>query len=104
MHMAERGWKVGVADIDGTAARAVAQACVEKGGSAFAVIVDLADASGPAHMVEETMRQAGRLDVLVNCAAAAPAEGFLEMTAAGWETALAVNVRAVALAMAAAAC
>ena len=53
-------------------------------------------------MVEETVRRAGRLDVLVNGAAVAPAEAFLEMTAAAWEQALLVNVRAVALAMAAA--
>ncbi len=101
--MAERGWRVAVADIDGDGARAVATACMENGGAAFPLIVDLASADGPARMVEETVRQAGRVDVLVNCAATAPAEAFLEMTAAAWETALAVNVRAVALAMAAAA-
>ena len=43
----------------------------------------------------------GRLDVLVNCAAVAPAEAFLAMTAPAWEQALLVNVRAVALAIAA---
>ena len=40
--------------------------------------------------------------MLVNCAAVAPAEAFLDMTADAWEQALLVNVRAVALAMAAA--
>ena len=40
--------------------------------------------------------------MLVNCAAVAPAEAFLDMTAEAWEQALLVNVRAVALAMAAA--
>jgi NAD(P)-dependent dehydrogenase (short-subunit alcohol dehydrogenase family) len=39
---------------------------------------------------------------LINCAAAAPAEAFLDMSAEAWEAALLVNVRAVALAMAAA--
>jgi NAD(P)-dependent dehydrogenase (short-subunit alcohol dehydrogenase family) len=53
-------------------------------------------------MVDATVRRAGRLDVLVNGAAVAPAEAFLDMTAAAWEQALLVNVRAVALAMAAA--
>jgi NAD(P)-dependent dehydrogenase (short-subunit alcohol dehydrogenase family) len=53
-------------------------------------------------MVAETVRRTGRLDVLVNCAAVAPAEAFLDMTAEAWEQALLVNVRAVALAMAAA--
>ena len=45
---------------------------------AFALVVDLASAEGPAWMVEETVRRAGRLDVLVNCAAVAPAEAFLD--------------------------
>jgi NAD(P)-dependent dehydrogenase (short-subunit alcohol dehydrogenase family) len=53
-------------------------------------------------MVAATVRRAGRLDVLVNCAAVAPAEAFLDMTAEAWEQALLVNVRAVALATAAA--
>jgi NAD(P)-dependent dehydrogenase (short-subunit alcohol dehydrogenase family) len=97
--MAARGWTVAVADVNETGAQQVARACGE---AAFAIAVDLASADGPAWMVEETVRRAGRLDVLVNCAAVAPAEAFLGMTAAAWEQALLVNVRAVALAMAAA--
>jgi NAD(P)-dependent dehydrogenase (short-subunit alcohol dehydrogenase family) len=97
--MAARGWTVAVADINQGAAQAVAAAC---GAAAFAIAVDLARAEGPARMVDETVRRAGRLDVLVNCAAVAPAEAFLAMTAEAWEQALLVNVRAVALAMAAA--
>jgi NAD(P)-dependent dehydrogenase (short-subunit alcohol dehydrogenase family) len=97
--MAARGWTVAVADLNAAGAQAVAEAC---GDPAFAVPVDLASVEGPARMVEETVRRAGRLDVLVNCAAVAPAEAFLDMTAAAWEQALLVNVRATALAMAAA--
>jgi NAD(P)-dependent dehydrogenase (short-subunit alcohol dehydrogenase family) len=97
--MAARGAVVAVADVDAAGAHAVAKTC---GDAAFAVAVDLASADGPAWIVDETVRRAGRLDVLVNCAAAAPAEAFLEMTAEAWERALLVNVRAVALAMAAA--
>jgi len=97
--LAARGWTVAVADISETGAQAVAPAC---GDEAFAIAVDLASAEGPARAVAETVRRAGRLDVLVNCAAVAPAEAFLAMTAEAWEQALLVNVRAVALAMAAA--
>ena len=102
--MAARGWTVAVADINAQGAARVAAACARDGVKAFAVVVDLATADGPAKMVEETVRQADGLDVLVNCAAAAPAEEFLEMSAEAWELALRVNVRAVALAMAAAGC
>jgi 3-oxoacyl-[acyl-carrier protein] reductase len=97
--MAARGWTVAVADINAADAEAVAAGC---GDAAFAIVVDLATAGGPARMVEKTVRRAGRLDVLVNCAAMAPAEAFLDMTPAAWEQVLLVNVRAVALAMAAA--
>ena len=97
--MAVRGWTVAVADVNAAGAEAVAAAC---GDAAFGIVVDLATAEDPARMVEDTLRRAGRLDVLVNCAAVAPAEAFLDMTADAWEQALLVNVRAVALAMAAA--
>jgi NAD(P)-dependent dehydrogenase (short-subunit alcohol dehydrogenase family) len=100
--MAARNWTVAVADINAEGATAVAAACVADGGEAFPVVVDLASTDGAASMVAETLRRAGRLDVLVNCAAAAPAEGFLDMSAEAWDRALKVNVRAVALAMAAA--
>jgi 3-oxoacyl-[acyl-carrier protein] reductase len=97
--MAARAWAVAVADINETGAQEVAAAC---GDEAFALGVDLARPDGAAQMVEQTVRRAGRLDVLVNGAAVAPAEAFLDMTAQAWEQALLVNVRAVALAMAAA--
>jgi 3-oxoacyl-[acyl-carrier protein] reductase len=97
--MAARGWTVAVADVNAAGAQAVAEAC---GAPALAVAVDLASGEGSKRMVEETMRRAGRLDVLVNCAAVAPAEAFLDMSAQAWEQALLGNVRATALAMAAA--
>jgi NAD(P)-dependent dehydrogenase (short-subunit alcohol dehydrogenase family) len=97
--MAARGWSVAVADLDAAGAEAVAAAC---GDAAFALVVDLATGDGPARTVDDTVRRGGRLDVLVNCAAVAPAEAFLDMTADAWEQALLVNVRAVALALAAA--
>lgn len=97
--MAARDHVVAVADVDQANAEAVAKAC---GKAAFAVPVDLATADGPPAMVDAVVTRAGRLDVLVNCAAAAPAEAFMDMTAEAWERALLVNVRAVALAMAAA--
>lgn len=97
--LAARGWQVAVADLNQAGAATVARSC---GNAAFAITVDLASPDGPASMVDETVRRTGRLDVLVNCAAVAPAEAFLDMTADSWQQALLVNVRAVALAMAAA--
>jgi NAD(P)-dependent dehydrogenase (short-subunit alcohol dehydrogenase family) len=53
-------------------------------------------------MVQATVDHFARLDVLINCAAYATAEAFTEMTAAAWEDTLLINVRAIALATAAA--
>jgi NAD(P)-dependent dehydrogenase (short-subunit alcohol dehydrogenase family) len=102
LRMAARGWAVVVVDINAEGAARVAQACASAGGKGHALVVDLASAADPERMVAQAVQTAGRLDVLVNCAAAAPAEAFLEMTAQAWELALSVNVRAVALATAAA--
>jgi NAD(P)-dependent dehydrogenase (short-subunit alcohol dehydrogenase family) len=101
--MAARGWIVAVADINARKAAEVAGECSRAGSSAFPIVVDLVTSEGPERMIAQTISGAGRIDALVNCAAAAPAEAFLEMTADAWERALKVNVRAVALAMAAAA-
>jgi NAD(P)-dependent dehydrogenase (short-subunit alcohol dehydrogenase family) len=98
--LSRRGWSVAVADINAEGAQAVATACAA---GAFPIEVDLATAHGPQAMIEACVNRTQRLDALVNCAAASPAEAFLEMTAEAWALALSVNVRAVALSMAAAA-
>ncbi|HWQ38016.1 MAG TPA: SDR family oxidoreductase [Burkholderiales bacterium] len=101
--MAARGWIVAVVDVNAGQAAAVAADCGRAGRAGLPIVVDLATRDGPAEMIDETVRAAGRIDALVNGAVAAPAEAFLEMSAEAWERALLVNVRAVALAMAAAA-
>jgi NAD(P)-dependent dehydrogenase (short-subunit alcohol dehydrogenase family) len=98
--LSRRGWSVAVADINAEGAQAVATACAA---GAFPIEVDLGTAHGPQAMIEACVNRTQRLDALVNCAAASPAEAFLEMTAEAWTLALSVNVRAVALSMAAAA-
>ena len=103
-----RGCSVAVADIDEAGARRTAELCerlrpaVSVSARAFPIVVDLATPDGPQSMVDEACRRLERLDVLINCAAYAPVESFLEMTPKSWEAALLINVRAVALAMSAA--
>jgi NAD(P)-dependent dehydrogenase (short-subunit alcohol dehydrogenase family) len=100
--LAERGARVAVADRNAAGAESVVVVCRSAGGTAHAVIVDLASAEGPAAMVAAAVRDLGGLDIVVHCAAAAPAERFLDMTAEAWETALLVNVRGLALTLSAA--
>ncbi|MCP4561628.1 MAG: SDR family oxidoreductase [Bosea sp.] len=100
--LAQRGWVVCVADINADGVRQVAESCAALTPGAAPIIVDLATEDGADTMVAQTLAATRRLDVLINCAAFAPAEDFLAMTARAWELALLVNVRATALAMAAA--
>ena len=100
--MAVRRWRIAIADINAGAGPEVVKKLREIGGDAFFILVDLGTPQGPCQMVRATVEHFGRLDVLVNCAAHAVVEPFLEMTPEGWERTLNVNVRGVALANAAA--
>lgn len=103
LRLAKRGVAVSVCDIDDSAARTVAQACRLLGPEASAARVDLATSTGPDAAISTCVDRFGRIDILVNNAAYGAVEPFMEMTAGCWDTTLAVNVRAVALATSAAA-
>ncbi|HEX2553918.1 MAG TPA: SDR family oxidoreductase [Microvirga sp.] len=97
-----RGWRVALADIDAAGLATAAGRVREAGGEAVTVAVDLLSADGPERMVNEAVAAFGRLDVLVNNAGYGTGEAFLATTAASWDRTLGVNLRAVALATAAA--
>lgn len=67
--LAERGAAVVIADINGPAAKAVADALQERGLSAVASITDLGDEAQIAEMVQVAVREFGGLDILYNNAA-----------------------------------
>lgn len=100
--LAARACCVAIADVDESGARRTVSSCKQSARPSVVIQVDLATEHGPQNMVAETLRHYGRIDVLINCAAYAPVESFLEMSAKSWEAALLINVRAVALSMAAA--
>jgi NAD(P)-dependent dehydrogenase (short-subunit alcohol dehydrogenase family) len=100
--LARRGCTIVAVDRNGDGAERSAATCREWSPTSFALTVDLAQPGSARAMVDETVRRTGRLDILFNCAAAAPAEAFLEMTDEAWDVANQVNVRSVAIAMAAA--
>jgi len=92
---AKRGASVGIADIDRAGCEAVARAC---GG--HAIVIDLIENAERA--VQDGTKLLGGLDVLVNNAGFGAGEAFLEMKAETWDRTLALNVKALALATAAA--
>lgn len=101
LQLAERGTALAVVDLDADGAARVADACRAKGADAWPVVMDLAGDDAPAAMVEAVAAR-GPIGILINNAGYGTIEPFLEMTAAAWDRTLRVNVRAVALACAAA--
>jgi NAD(P)-dependent dehydrogenase (short-subunit alcohol dehydrogenase family) len=87
--------RVIVVDRDGTAAEEVATAISAGGGEAVAIRVDIADAADTERMAATTIERFGRIDVLVNNAAAMaelPRRPFDEIPQDEFGRVLAVNV------------
>ena len=98
--MAARGARIVIADIAAERARELAAEIP----GASAVSVDLADEASVVAMVRSVVARAGRLDILLNNAAAldpelAPHDGDVErMQASTWDKTFAVNLRGAMLA------
>jgi NAD(P)-dependent dehydrogenase (short-subunit alcohol dehydrogenase family) len=89
---AARGDIVVVADIDGASAERVAG---DLGASSTAAKVDVRDPAGMQALVDETVAQHGRLDVMVNNAGIAVGGDALELTLAHWDRIIDINLRGV---------
>ena len=100
--LAKRGCMIAIADVNSAGAEDAALTIRGHAPSSIALPTDLSRQEAASAMVLDVVTRFGRVDIVIQCAAAAPAESFLDMTAESWEMALLVNVRAVALTMAAA--
>lgn len=90
---AREGAAVMLADINGEAARAVAESIVAEGGRAGWVETNVTTAASAEAMVQATLRQFGKVDILFNNAGV---EGFGSVVTtddATWERIFAVHVR-----------
>ncbi len=85
------------ADIDADALARLARAYASSA-KLTALEADTATESGCAEMAATARKQAGRVDVLVNCSGYFPARAFAEMTYAEWRHILTVNLDGVFLA------
>ncbi len=63
------------------------------GGRAIAITADVTDSASVAAMVQQTIGELGRLDVLVNNAAVYPRRPWTEITEEEWDGVLAVNLK-----------
>jgi 3-oxoacyl-[acyl-carrier protein] reductase len=99
---AEEGARVVVAELNETTGKAVAEEIHAAGGDAICVRTDVADDASCQEMAAATVRQFGRLDVLVNNAALFSSikamKPFWELTVPEWDELMAVNTRGVWLA------
>src|SRR5205085_1300483 len=80
------------ADLDSAGAQRVADEIVAAGGRAMALQADVTEPTQIASLIDDTLAQFGRLDVLVNNAGIGSNKPFLETTLAEWELQLRVNL------------
>ncbi len=92
----EEGARVVVADVDREGGEKTAAGIRQKGGTAHFVHADISKDADARRISEETVRQFGRLDILVNDAAVFVLKGF-EATVEDWQHSLGVNVIGTAM-------
>jgi NAD(P)-dependent dehydrogenase (short-subunit alcohol dehydrogenase family) len=97
LRLAGDGAAIVVNDIDEAGAAAVVAEIETAGGRAIAVVGDVASEVTWAAIVERSMADLGRIDVLVNNAGLIRAHPFGQVTAEDWDATLAVNAKSVML-------
>ncbi len=95
--IAAEGGKVVVADLNADAARALAEAIVESGGSATSIRVDVTDRSQVRAMIRLAVETFGQLDVIFNNAGMNRPRGFMDVDEANFDEIVRVNTWGVIL-------
>ena len=90
--LAREGAAVVCADIDATAAEATTARIRAAGCRATAIALDVRDRAAVDAAVAATVREFGRLDVLLDCAGVSHGGSFLDLDHDEWERVIAVNL------------
>jgi NAD(P)-dependent dehydrogenase (short-subunit alcohol dehydrogenase family) len=94
---ADEGATVALCDVQTDAVQAVAREITERGGKAFAMAVDVGEASQVQAFVDRVVAEYGRLDVMFANAGIAHSAPFLDHPEAQWHRVLRVNLTGVFL-------
>ena len=94
---AKEGARVIVADIQEEKAKTVTQGITDGGGVAFSHHLDVTDEDGWVRIIDFTLREYGRLDVLVNNAGIGFMKSITEMSLSEWRMVMATNLDSVFL-------
>ena len=95
LRLARDGMALGILDLDGTTAAAVAAEVTAAGGRAHAAAADIADVAGVRFAVAGMETALGPVEVLVNNAGWERLALFVESEPALWDRLIAVNLRGV---------
>ena len=95
MGLAESGANVVLCSRTKTEIDAVAEEIYAKGGKALSVVTDLTVREQLENLVNATVKEFGRIDILVNNAARSFLRGLLDLREDGWDKCFNTNVKAV---------
>lgn len=95
LKLAEAGANVVCADINGEKAEQAAQAAKSLGRKALVVMADLGDVGEISRMIEETVAEFGRLDIIVNNAGVTRRAYIMDLTEEDFDRINRVNVKGV---------
>jgi len=90
--LAREGAAVFCTDIDAAAAEAAAARIRDAGGRAAALALDVRDREAVDRAVAASVRQFGRLDIVLECAGISHRGNFLDLDAPTWDRIIAVNL------------
>ena len=93
--LAESGAAVACSDIDEAAARRTAERCAQYGNPTLAVQADCGDVKSIDAMVARTVKDLGRLDIIVNNAGITRHAPIMELTEKDWDDIHRINAKGV---------
>jgi len=93
--LVQAGARVIVADLTEDGCKSRVESLEKLGGQAGFCTVNVTSRESIENLLAETLRQAGRADILVNAAGVNAGSAFLDATEADWDRILAINLKAV---------